>query len=131
MDTSRIYSWLVLQGRIGLSLEGDRIALEVEAEGRELCVLTPKDTTEVCAILFELARAVWERNQAESIEYERVEAREDGVYSWSVPGGPLQIVPLVSPPGVGLKLADSNKCHLTAQTASEVIQILKQVCPSD
>lgn len=124
MDPRQHFICFVLRGRISIWVAEEELNLEVDPEGEEMCVLTVQDADEVCEILTELARYLWEKQSGPRREYPRHQLLEEGVVRWEVEGGALMVVPLLSPPAVGLQLDGGDHTVLVPETVSELVQFI-------
>lgn len=123
----QVHQWLVKQGRLGMSASAERVLLEVDPEGSESCVLTPRDAAEVASILTEHARILWQQS-AQAHEYEpSVRELTEMEYQWQTQSGLLTVLLSPEQPEMAVKYAGANPCQLSVAEAVEVVQVIERL----
>jgi RimJ/RimL family protein N-acetyltransferase len=124
---NQVHHWLVKQGRLGLSTDSERVLIEVEPEGADACVLTPRDAFEIAKLLTHHARALWEAGPQSSEYTPSLQTLSEWAYRWQTEAGALTVSGHPDQPEVVIGYTGNTPCRLTVGQAVEVIQIIERL----
>ena len=125
-SNNHVYKWMVRKGSVLLFINEDKIHLELDKEGHESCLLTPKDTEELIDLLTSLSRDIWERPDLVKQPYlQRLYKVDDnGLVHWDIDQTTLYIGFNETENAVEINYSGDAVVEIPVNYSVEVIQIL-------
>lgn len=125
---NQAYHWFVKNGNILIQKNGDCIALQLDYENGESCLLTQADNEELIQLLSKIAKQIWENPDYERKPYmnQLYEEIDEG-YCWEMDTSKLILKQNNIEKAIEIKCSGSNKLNLEINYVVEIIQILKHL----
>lgn len=125
---NHIYNWRVKKGNIVIEKNGEYIALQLNYENNESCLLTYSDTHEIIEVLTNIAKQIWENPTYIKKPYtNRLYNTTNGVYVWEIDASQLIISYNDNEDAVEMQYTGNSKFNIEMNYAVEIIQILEHL----
>ena len=125
---NQVYNWFVKKGNIQIQKNGDCIALQLDYENGESCLLTRSDNYEIIQLLAEIAKQIWENPNYVRIPYTNQLYEEiDNEYYWKIDTSKLLIRHNDIEKAIEIRSAGSKELNLELNYIVELIQILEHL----
>lgn len=125
---NQVYSWFVKKGNILIQRNGDCIALQLDYEKGDYCLLTPSDTSEIIELLTAISTQIWEDPDYERKPYtnQLYQKNENGYY-WEVGTSQLLLEYNETEEALAIKCNGNSRLNLEINYVIEIIQILEHL----
>lgn len=123
---NQVYNWLVKKGTLLIQRDGDCIALQLDYENGDCCLLTPSDTYEIIELLTTISKQIWESPDYKRKPYTgQLYKKTENNYYWEIEASQLLLGHNEAENAIEIKYKGSNRFNLEINYAVEIIQILE------
>ncbi|WDO14008.1 hypothetical protein MH928_04755 [Flavobacterium sp. WW92] len=123
---NQVYNWLVKKGTIRIQRNGDCIALQLDYEKEDYCLLTPSDTDEIIELLTNISKQIWEDPDYKRKPYTNPLYKKIGnEYYWEIETSRLLLHYNETEDAVEIKCNGNSSLNLEINYVVEIIQILE------
>ncbi|MEZ0006216.1 hypothetical protein ABH942_001579 [Flavobacterium sp. 28YEA47A] len=124
----KVYNWLVKKGNILIQKNGDCIALKLNYENGDCCLLTSSDTHEIIELLTNISKQIWEDPDYERKPYtNQLHKKTENEYCWEIEDSQLLLKYNDTEDVIEIKCKGNNSLNLEINYAVEIIQILEHL----
>lgn len=125
---NQVYNWLVKKGTIRIQRNGDCIALQLDYEKEDYCLLTPSDTDEIIELLTNISKQIWEDPDYKRKPYTNPLYKKNGnEYYWEIDTSRLLLHYNETEDAVEIKCNGNSRLNLEINYVVEMIQILEHL----
>lgn len=125
---NQVYNWLVKKGTIRIQRNGDCIALQLDYEKEDCCLLTPSDTDEIIELLTNISKQIWEDPDYKRKPYTNPLYKKNGnEYYWDIETSQLLLHYNETEDAVEIKCNGNSSLNLEINYVVEIIQILEHL----
>jgi len=125
---NQVYNWLVKKGTIRIQRSGDCIALQLDYEKEDYCLLTPSDTDEIIELLTNISKQIWEDPDYKRKPYTNPLYKKNGnEYYWEIETSQLLLHYNETEDAVEIKCNGNSSLNLEINYVVEIIQILEHL----
>ena len=125
---NQVYNWLVKKGTIRIQRNGDCIALQLDYEKGDYCLLTPSDTDEIIELLTNISKQIWEDPDYKRKPYTNPLYKKNGShYYWDIETSQLLLHYNETEDAVEIKCNGNSSLNLEINYVVEIIQILEHL----
>ncbi|RKS26591.1 hypothetical protein CLV94_1655 [Flavobacterium endophyticum] len=125
---NQVYNWLVKKGTIRIQRNGDCIALQLDYEKKDCCLLTPSDTDEIIELLTNISKQIWEDPDYKRKPYTNPLYKKNGnEYYWEIETSRLLLHYNETEDAVEIKCNGNSRLNLEINYVVEMIQILEHL----
>ena len=125
---NQVYNWLVKKGTIRIQRNGDCIALQLDYEKGDYCLLTPSDTDEIIELLTNISKQIWEDPDYKRKPYTNPLYKKNGnEYYWEIETSQLLLHYNETEDAVEIKCNGNSRLNLEINYVVEMIQILEHL----
>lgn len=125
---NQVYNWLVKKGNILIQRNGDCIALQLDYENGDYCLLTSSDTYEIIELLTNISRQIWEDPTYERKPYTgQLYKKTENEYYWDIGDSQLLLKYNDTEDALEIKYKGNSRLNLEINYAVEIIQILEHL----
>ena len=125
---NQVYNWLVKKGTIRIQRNGDYIALQLDYEKGNYCLLTPSDTDEIIELLTNISKQIWEDPDYKRKPYTNpLYKKNANHYYWDIETSQLLLYYNETEEGVEIKCNGNSRLNLEINYVVEIIQILEHL----
>lgn len=125
---NQVYNWLVKKGTIRIQRNGDCIALQLDYEKEDYCLLTPSDTDEIIELLTNISKQIWEDPDYKRKPYTNPLYKKNGnEYYWDIETSRLLLHYNETEEGIEIKCNGNSSLNLEINYVVEIIQILEHL----
>lgn len=125
---NQVYNWFVKKGNIQIQKNGDCIALQLDYENGESCLLARSDNDEIIQLLTEIAKQIWENpNYVRKPYTNQLYEKIDNEYYWKIGTSTLLIRHNNIEKAIEIRSDGSKELNLEINYIVEIIQILEHL----
>lgn len=125
---NQVYNWLVKKGTIRIQRNGYCIALQLDYEKGDYCLLTPSDTDEIIELLTDISKQIWEDPDYKRKPYTNPLYKKNGnEYYWEIETSQLLLHYNETEDAVEIKCNGNSSLNLEINYVVEIIQILEHL----
>lgn len=125
---NQVYNWFVKKGNIQIQKIGNCIALQLDYENGESCLLTRSDNDEIIQLLTEIAKQIWENPNYVRIPYtNKLYEKIDNEFYWKIDTSKLLIRHNDIEKAIEIRSGGSKELNLEINYIVEIIQILEHL----
>ncbi|MCY1232157.1 hypothetical protein D3C87_45540 [compost metagenome] len=125
---NQVYNWLVKKGTIRIQRNGDCIALQLDYEKGDYCLLTPSDTDEIIELLTNISKQIWEDPDYKRKPYTNPLYKKTGNdYYWEIDTSRLLLRYNETEDAIEIKCNGNSRLNLEINYVVEIIQILEHL----
>lgn len=125
---NQVYNWLVRKGTIRIQRNGDCIALQLDYEKGDYCLLTPSDADEIIELLTNISKQIWEDPDYKRKPYTNpLYKKNRNEYCWEIETSQFLLHYNETEDAIEIKCNGNSRLNLEINYVVEIIQILEHL----
>lgn len=125
---NQVYNWLVKKGTIRIQRNEDCIALQLDYEKGDYCLLTPSDTDEIIELLTNISKQIWDDPDYVRKPYTNpLYKKNRNEYYWEIETSLLLLDYNETEDAIEIKCNGNSRLNLEINYVVEIIQILEHL----
>lgn len=125
---NQVYNWLVRKGTIRIQRNGDCIALQLDYEKGDHCLLTASDAYEIIELLTNISKQIWDDPDYKRKPYTNPLYKKNGnEYYWEIETSQLLLHYNETEEAVEIKCNGNSRLNLEINYVVEIIQVLEHL----